>query len=336
MKETLYILSSEVELTKSKDSLTCTRPNPENEGEVIKQKIPLAHLHSIEVYGRIKISTPLLKICNELKIPCYFNTYNGVPIGQFLPEKPIPGIIRLFQYKSYFDQSKKLHIAKAIVNKASLERIRILRKYDKKKELNEEISDLTSYKNKIHKSRKISALRGLEGNFMKKFFACFSKLLYHLPFGSRSQQPPKDEANAIMSYGNVVLYNTVRAVVYRCALDPLIGFLHDPNGNRNSLALDIAEIFRPIIVDNLILLLDHRGTLLPSHFRKGDIKCLLAPKGKKIWLSNYRNYLQSSIRYPPLRRYISIREEIKLECYNLIKYLTEENKDYIPLDFKNI
>ncbi|MFX1258922.1 MAG: CRISPR-associated endonuclease Cas1, partial [Promethearchaeota archaeon] len=248
------------------------RPDPEEVGTFKSQIVPISRLNSIEIYGSIKISTPLLKLCNKLKIPCYFNTYHGVPIGQFIPEKPTPSVIRLKQYETFLNEDKKLHIAKAIVRKASQERVRILKKFIKEKKLQKKTSKITQYIKKINGIKSVSELRGIEGNIMKIFFETFSNLLSNLPFNGRSQRPPKDEGNAILSFGNVILYNSVRAQIYRSALDPLVGFLHEPYENRNSLALDIAEIFRPIIVDNLILQLDHKNILQQNHFNKDEVK----------------------------------------------------------------
>lgn len=333
MKETLYIMNSEVELLKSKNIVKCLRPDPDEPGKFKLQMIPISRLNSIEVYGNVKISTPLLKLCNKVKIPCYFNTYYGVPIGKFVPENSRTSVIRLKQYETFLNTQKKLHIAKAIVSKATQERKIILQKYDKNKTIKKNISRITQYVKKISGVKNVSELRGIEGNIMKNYFECFSKLLYHLPFNGRSQRPPKDEGNSILSFGNVLLYNTVRSEVYRSALDPLVGFLHEPHENRASLALDIAEIFRPIIVDNLILRLDHKKNLLTNHFDRDEMKCYLNQKGKKIWIKQFKERLRTSIRYTPLKRNIAIQEEIKLECYNLIKYISGEKKEYIPINF---
>jgi CRISPR-associated protein Cas1 len=186
---------------------------------------------------------------------------------------------------------------------------------------------------KIQDTVSVAELRGIEGNIMKHYFKAFRRMLHHLPFGRRSTQPPKDEGNAILSFGNVILYNKVDAIVYRAALDPQVGFLHEPHENRASLSLDIAELFRPLIVDNLILRLDHKGTLLPQHFDKDEFKCYLNKKGKEIWLREWKAYLRSSFRYNPLKRHISVEESIKIECYNLIKYLTKETAVYHPIYF---
>lgn len=335
MKETLYILSSEYELTKDHDTINCTQPDPDREGKVTHQSIPVSRLEAIEVYGQLKFSTPVLEMCNDLGIPCYFNSFYGNPYGQFLPSKAVPAPVRLQQYAAFADPVKKLHIAQAIVRKAITERIRVLTKFARTTDIASWTGRLLEFQEKAGDTQSVNELRGIEGNYMKTFFDAFARLLMHLPFDGRSQQPPKDEGNAVLSFGNVLLYNTVNAEVYRSGLDTLVGFLHEAHENRNSLSIDIAEIFRPIIVDNLILRLDHKNILNPSCFDKDAIKCYLNTRGKTTWIETYKEFCKSSIRYTPLNRSISIKEEIKLECYNLIKYLTGETDRYHPLAFPN-
>ncbi len=328
-------MNSEVELMKSKDIIKCVTTDSNSPDKFKIQMIPISQLESIETYGNIRISTPLLKLCNKVGIPCFFNTFMGRPIGKFVPEKQGSSITKLDQYKTYLCPEKRLHIAKQFVSKASKERIRMIQKFALERKEEKSIGKIKNYLKRIKTLKNLSELRGIEGNIMKTYFASFSKLLHNLNFNGRSQRPPQDEGNSVMSFGNVVLYNTIRAQVYKTSLDPLVGFLHEVHENRDSLALDIAEIFRPIIVDNLIFQLDHKHNLLPEHFIKDEMKCFLTQRGKIIWLKTYKDFLLSSIRYPPLKRSISVKEQIKLECYNLIKYLTGENQKYSPLEFQN-
>ncbi|MHA1342105.1 MAG: CRISPR-associated endonuclease Cas1 [Promethearchaeota archaeon] len=298
--------------------------------------IPATRLNSIEIYGNPTITTQLLQLSNQLKIPIYICSYYGHPIGKFLPEKSHSKINTLLQYKNFFNQSKKTHIAKSIVKKAIDERIRIIKKFDKNMLCSKEIDEMRKFQQKIDSIEDCPSLRGIEGNYMKSFFNAFKKLLKYLKFEKRETRPPTDSGNAILSWGNVLLYNTVRSEVFKAGLDSKIGFLHEPHENRDSLAIDIAEIFRPIIVDNLILRLDRKRHLSPNkHFKYENNCCYLNEQGKKIWNQNYKNFLISTIKYPPLNRKISIQEEIKLECYNLIKFFNQEKKQYIPLKFNN-
>jgi CRISPR-associated protein Cas1 len=334
MKETLYIMSSNVKISKNKGTLECVSFNGDNKNKKHKQNIPIERLKSAEAYGNITISTPLLRICNELKIPLYLNSYYGVPIGKFIPATPKSSIVKLMQYESFKKKERKLHIAQAIITKAGHNRLKIIKKYDKENNCNKQCKKIKEWINKITNKDKVNELRGVEGNMMKFYLRAFRKMLYNLPFGKRSTQPPKDEGNAILSFGNVVLYNKVDAIIYRTSLDSQVGFLHEPHENRASLSLDISEIFRPLLVDNLILRLDHKGNLLPQHFISDEFKCYLNERGKKIWLREWKKYLRSSFLYKPLKRHISVEEAIKIECYNLIKYLSKETNKYKPIYFQ--
>lgn len=333
MKETLYLFNSDYAISKNLETIECSKTN--EDGTIEKNKIPAERLDTIEIYGNAVITNPLFELSNKYTIPIYMNTYYGNPIGQFIPESESLNIVRLSQYESFLNITKKLHIAKAIVKKAMQERIRILKKFGKTIDISNEITIINNFQDKIDSIDSITSLRGIEGNYMKAYFDGFTKLLKNLEFNGRTQQPPKDTGNAILSWGNVILYNKVRSIIYKTGLDTKLGFLHDPHDGRDSLAIDISEIFRPIIIDNLILRLDHKSNLMKSHFEIDEVKCYLNQDGKKIWIREFNDFLTSSITYPPLSRRIAIHEEIKIEAYNLIKYLNGEKEKYIPIEFDN-
>lgn len=334
MKESLHIFSSKCELNQLKDTIKCSYPDPEHDGETLIKSIPIERLNDIEIYGNINITNPLFLMANKIGVPIYFNSYYGVPYGKFIPANNSHPILTINQVKTFLDPLRKDHISRAIVSKAIENRLYILKKFDKKNLTISHQEKMRELKSKITDTVDTTKLRGIEGNYMKEYFQGFSKILYNLKFDGRSQQPPKDSGNAIMSWGNVLLYNKVREIMYHTGLDCSIGFLHEPRENRDSLAIDIAEIFRPMIVDQLILRLDHKGTLLDgSHFQKDEFKTYLNKKGKEIWIREWKEYLQKTIKYPTLNRRIAIHEEIKIECYNLIKYINQEKDEYIPLYF---
>lgn len=331
MKETLYIFDSGYSISKNLESIEC---NKKIEDRVEKYTIPAERIESIEIYGNVIITNPFFELSNSYNIPIYLNTYYGNPIGKFIPESENLNIIRLNQYKIYFDVIKKLHIAKSIVKTAMENRIKILQKFGKSIDVSTQINEIIELKEKLDKIDSLTSLRGMEGNYMKSYFEGFAKLLKNLKFDGRSRQPPKDSGNAILSWGNVILYNKVRNILYKTGLDTKLGFLHDPHDGRDSLAIDISEIFRPIIVDTIILRLDHKSNLLESHFESDEIKTYLNQKGKKIWINEFNAFLESSSYYPTLNRKIAIHEKIKIEAYNLIKYLNEETAEYNPIKFE--
>jgi CRISP-associated protein Cas1 len=117
------------------------------------------------------------------------------------------------------------------------------------------------------------------------------------------------------------MYVTVLSEIHRTHLDPRIGFLHTTNQRRYTLNLDVAEIFKPIIVDRVIFALVNRGALKAKDFRDGTEGVFLTEKGRKTFLEAYESRLKETIQHPRLGRAVSYRRLIRLELYKLEKHL---------------
>ena len=106
-------------------------------------------------------------------------------------------------------------------------------------------------------------------------------------------------------------------------LDPTIAYLHEPFERRYSLNLDIADIFKPLIVDRVIFSLINRQQIKPEHFDKELNYCHLNKEGISIFLKEYDTKLQTTLKYPGLNRNVSYKYMLRLECYKLIKLFLE-------------
>jgi|SRR5271157_5570160 len=208
MKETLYITSSETELRKDHESIVCAWPDPEHPGETLKRAVPSNRLASIEFYGNVKVTGPVLELCNELGIPAMFNTYHGEPVGMFVPAKGSNPVTRLRQYVIINDPAKKLHVATRIIEKAIRERMSVVKKHAKDGTGDATLELMERQRVAVLDAGDLDEARGHEGAAMKAFFDALPGLLKYLPFDGRSRHPPVDETNALLGYGNVMLYNT--------------------------------------------------------------------------------------------------------------------------------
>lgn len=87
----------------------------------------------------------------------------------------------------------------------------------------------------------------VEGNAREIYYSAFDIIVDNedFAFAKRTRRPPQNRLNALISFGNSLLYVTVLGEIYRTHLDPRIGFLHATNFRRFSLNLDVAEIFKP-------------------------------------------------------------------------------------------
>lgn len=127
------------------------------------------------------------------------------------------------------------------------------------------------------------------------------------------------------------MYQVVLSEIYKTQLNPTISYLHEPSTKRYSLSLDIAEIFKPLIVDPLIFTLVNKRQLKKEHFDflEGEI-CYLNEEGKKKFIVGWEERLNQSIKHRTLKRNTSYRYLIRLECFKLIKHVIGDEV-YKPL-----
>ena len=146
----------------------------------------------------------------------------------------------------------------------------------------------------------------------------------------RSRMPPANRMNTLISFGNSLMYTTTLSEIYNTQLNPTISFLHEPFERRFSLALDVSEIFKPIIIDRIILKLVNKNMLDDACFRGEIGDMLLSEKGKKLFLTEYNEKLSTTIKHRGLEQNVSFKRLIRLELYKLVKHCLGE-KDYKPL-----
>jgi CRISPR-associated protein Cas1 len=140
--------------------------------------------------------------------------------------------------------------------------------------------------------------------------------------------------NSLISFGNSLMYATVLTEVYHTQLTPTVSYLHEPGERRYSLALDISEVFKPIIVDRVIFnLINNRIIKQEEDFLEELNFCYLNDNGRRKFLSEYQKKLDTTVYNSRLKRNISYQRLIRIECFKLIKHLLGE-KPYVGLKSK--
>ncbi len=169
----------------------------------------------------------------------------------------------------------------------------------------------------------ISELMGCEGRARAGYYAGFTKILRHdVEFTRRIKRPPDNIVNALISFTNGLVYSATLSQIYRTQLDPTISFLHEPGARRFSLALDLAEVFKPILADRLLFKLLNNRQLSDRDFAQDLNCCYLKESGKKTVLKEWDARLNTTIEHRRLKRKVSYERLIRLECYKLVKHLT--------------
>ena len=150
----------------------------------------------------------------------------------------------------------------------------------------------------------------------------------------RVKRPPDNPINALVSFGNTLLYTKTISAIYRTHLDQRISYLHEPSEGRFSLSLDMSEVFKPVIVYRTIFdLVNNRKLQVGKHFDRKVNYCLLNDEGRKIFIEAFEGRMESVFQHTRLKRKVSYRTAMKLDCYKLIKYIMED-KEFIPFSLK--
>jgi CRISPR-associated protein Cas1 len=209
--------------------------------------------------------------------------------------------------------------------------LRNLKSYAKKfPDLKSSIKEIEELRFSLYDVKDVPSLMAIEGNARQIYYSSFNIILKNFPFKRRTKRPPEDEINALISFGNSLLYTKVLTEIYFTHLDPRIGYLHESNARSFTLNLDIAEVFKPIIVDRVIFQLVNKNILSPKDFSREVGICYLNAEGKRKFIKAFQEKLFSTVWHRKLKRKVSHRTLIRLECYKLLKHLIND-EIYEPL-----
>src|SRR5699024_10310113 len=192
------------------------------------------------------------------------------------------------------------------------------RRKDDNDHLKKTLEELSIIQEDFAKSQSIEELMSFEGHSREKYYTCFDEIIGNKDFlfDKRTKRPPLNALNAMISFGISLCYNMILSEVYKTYLDPRIGFLHATNFRRFSLNLDIAEIFKPIMVDRLIFQLINKRMITKKDFEKthgGGI--LLNKNGRRKFIEQMELRMRTTVKHRHLGRHVSYRRLYRLELY---------------------
>lgn len=291
-----------------------------------KRVIPVEDVDAIWSFRELDLNARVLNFLAQKKIPLHFFNYYGFYTGSFYPREYLQaGFLLVRQVKHYSSNVKRLRIAKEFIKAALFNILRNLRYRDARGiNLLKETEVVQTEVLRLESVKTINELMACEGRARAAYYKAFEKIIKRdVEFKKRVRRPPDNMVNALISFTNGLVYSACLTQIYRSQLDPTISFLHEPGFRRFSLALDLAEIFKPILADRLIFRLFNNGQLSEKHFAQDLNCCYLKETGRKIVLKEWDARLQTTIEHRRLKRKVSYERLIRLECYKLVKHLTD-------------
>ena len=300
-----------------------------------KKIIPVESVKELHILGEATISTRVINFLLQKGIPLHFYNFYGIYTGTLFPRSQnISGLVVLKQAEHYLDLSKRLKLAISMVEGSIFNMLRILKYYHNRgRPLSSHISSIENIQVELQSANDIQQVRGYEGKARDIYYSAWNEIItvdsHHFKFTTRERKPPSNPVNALISFGNGLLYATIVSELHAVHLHGGISFVHEPGSYRFSLALDIADIFKPILVDRLIFNLINHRILDESNFEYASNYSYLKESGRRIFIQKWQEQIEKTVKHLTLKRKVSYRTLIKLECYKLIKHFIGE-KEYKP------
>lgn len=330
MKKTYYLFNPG-RMSRKDNTLKFTPVN-EQGMEGAPKYIPVEGVSDLYCFGALDANSALYNFLGKEKIAVHFFDYYEHYTGSFLPkEYLLAGKMQIAQTKYYMAKTKRVLIAQKFIEGAAFNMLKNLKYYQTRgKELEAIIGTIERYAGGIPATTEIEELMGLEGNIRQVYYDAFDLILNDFAMNGRSKQPPKNEVNALVSFGNMMCYSLCLGQIYHTQLNPTISFLHEPGYRRFSLALDIAEIFKPILVDRVIFRVLNKKEIQANDFDTRLNGVVLKDAARKTFVRAFEERLNETIKHRTLNRSVSYKHLVKLECYKLTKHLLnmEEYKPF--------
>lgn len=314
-----------------------------------RARLPVHMLEGLVCFGRVLVSPPLMGFCTEQGIRISFLSPNGRFLARV--EGPVSGnvLLRREQYRRSDDDERcglivrgvlvgKVHNQRAVLSRA-------LRDYGDKLDapeseaLNRAQQRLGRIARDLLHEKRVDYLRGLEGEAAQTYFNVFNVLVRNnsplFRFSGRNRRPPRDAVNALLSFLYTLLIHDCRSALETVGLDPAVGFLHRDRPGRPSLALDIAEEFRPLLGDRLALSMINRRQVGERDFIQMDNGAvLLSEASRKTVLTAYQERKREEVRHVFLDEKAPIGLLPALQAQLLARHLRGDLDAYPPFLWK--
>lgn len=309
--------------------------------EVTKERERLASVRVIDVsqlclYGNVQVSAQVMRELFAREIPVCWFSFGGwfAGLGTGLPGRNV----ELRRRQALVADEGGLSIAQQVIRGKILNSRTLLRRNARRRPQSV-LDALKRLADQAAAAPSVASLLGIEGTAARLYFGAFTSMIRddkRLPgsgftFDGRRRRPPPDPVNCLLSYVYGLLAKELTVVAHAVGFDPYLGFYHRPRFGRPALALDLAEEFRPLIAESVVINLINNGEVSRGDFlvRAGGVT--LTSSGRKAVLTAYERRMASELRHPLFGYRASYRRILEIQCRLLAAHLLGETPEYVPV-----
>ncbi len=287
----------------------------------------------ISVWGNVQLTSQLMRAMFSRETPVCWFTYGGwfQGIAHGLPSKHVE--LRRRQAGASAAQAG-LPVARRMIE-GKIRNCRTFLRRNSRGDTGPVLSQLKALADQTHETDSIESLLGIEGTAARLYFSQFAGMLRNDDLGTfdingRNRRPPRDPVNCLLSYSYSMLVKDFTSTVVAVGLDPYLGIYHRPRFGRPALALDLAEEFRPLIADSVVVGVINNGEIRRSGFLVRAQGVASTKEARRSFLSAWERRLDQQVTHPTYRHRITYRRVLEVQTRMLGAYLLGEIAEYTP------
>jgi CRISPR-associated protein Cas1 len=291
--------------------------------DIVTAESRLMDTANISLFGNVQISSQACRAVLDRDIPVFYLSYGGWLYGYARSIEDHSLDLRVAQHRLTDDL--RLRISRSIVEGKVRNQRTIGGKRSKRV-----LQALAICIVRVSKASALDELLGLEGRAARIYFETFATLISNMSFDfrKRTRRPPSDPVNAMLSFGYAMLTKETVAAAVAVGFEPSLGVFHAIRPGRPSLALDLMEEFRPLIVDSTVLSMLNTGEIRRSHFIERGIGVNLTDEGRKIFIRAMERRLNSTIIHPTFAYEASYRRSLWIQARLLARTIQGDIDTY--------
>ena len=320
----MYVQDHGAMLGKSGDRLQVKK-----RGAVIGER-RLIDVSQVCLFGSVIVSAQALTELSGRGIPiCHFSHggwFHAITTG--LIHKNVE--LRIRQYELAADEARSVVIARQLISGKIRNGRTLLRRHLGKTE-KRLLDKLERYRRQAETTDNVASLLGIEGMAAKTYFEGLFRLMgerHDFDVNDRNRRPPRDPVNAVLSFAYALLTKELSITLQAVGFDPMLGIYHCPRYGRPSLALDLAEEYRPLIADSVMLTAFNNGELDARSFLERAGAVVLTPAGRAALIATFERRMTTEVTHPIFGYRLSYRRLLEVQARLLARTMLGELEQY--------
>ena len=298
----------------------------------VLQEVRLIDVSQVSIYGNVQISSQAMRAMFDQQVPVCWFSYGGwfQGIAHGLPSKHVD----LRRRQVAIAAQAGLPIAQKMIE-GKVRNSRTLLRRNSRSDVKPILEQLKATADQTAEVDTVESLLGVEGVAARLYFSRFSSMLKDdslgtFDFQGRNRRPPTDPVNCLLSYAYSLLTKDLTAVALAVGFDPYLGVFHKPRFGRPALALDLAEEFRPLIADSVVVNVINNGEVQENGFVVRAQGVALTQQGRRAFIAAYERRLDQEVTHPVYGYKITYRRVLEVQARMLGAYLLGEIPEYVP------